>query len=103
MLFFGIRKDTFNGLFPLLVKILVGFDVANVRGTLPQAVQHILDVGGIQLQKPLLHQRRIKLLSADAHEAALCAEDLQHEVRDLVSRSLAASAAPFLMQTSSER
>ena len=62
----------------------IGFDVANVRGALPQAVQHILDVGGIQLQKPLLHQCRIKLLSADPHEAALCAEDLQHEVRDLV-------------------
>ena len=26
-------------------------DFANVRGTLPQAVQHILDVGGIKLQK----------------------------------------------------
>ena len=33
----------------------IGFDVTNVRAALPQAVQHLLDVGGIQLQKTLLH------------------------------------------------
>ena len=62
----------------------VFLDIADIGGVLPHTVQHILDMGTVQLEEPGLYHLRRVVIPGDADHLPVGTHRIHHELHQLV-------------------